>query len=150
MRRRTPATAALLLLLAAACTNPVSVERHARVDSVALLHGEELLAEAERTTVEGAIELAVGELLGPITVEFRQRGTPVSPVGDYFLEIIFVESGVAAFETQQTGAFSGTLRGVAAGSTAMRVRLMHGRPGSVRAHPDFESAAIPVAVTAGG
>jgi hypothetical protein len=149
-KHRPPAIAVLLLVLAAACTNPVSIERHARVDSVVLLHDDEVLAEAERTTFDGAIALEVGELLGPITVEFRQRGTPVTPAGDFFLEIIFVDAGIAAFDAPQAGDFTGTLRGVAAGSTAMRVRLMHGRPGSVRAHPDFESAAIPVGVSGGG
>lgn len=137
-----------VMLLAAACTNPVSIEGHARVDSAAILFGEQVLAVAERTTSEGAIELVAGSDLAPVTIEFRYRGVAVTPTGDYFLEVVSGDANTASFEAASTGAFTGTLRGHATGTTTLRVRLMHGRPGSPRAHPDFDSAQVPVSVSA--
>jgi hypothetical protein len=148
-RTRFPALPAVLLAalsLLAACTNPVRPGGHERADGFAILLGGTELVVEDADGVSGALPLLRGQAVGPVTVQFRFRGEAIEPGDDFFLEIEIDDAAVATFTPASPGSFNGTFRGASAGATTMRVKLMHGRVGSIRAHADYSSSPVPIVV----
>jgi len=148
--RRNPGSLRTLLaiLLLGACTNPVSPEPHVRPTGFDILLGGERVVWEQDGALGGALVLPAGATLGPVTVQFREGANIVAPADDYFLEIVMANEAVARFTPTTPGALTGTFHGVAPGATTMRVRWMHGRVGSPRAHHDYQSPPVPVQVVA--
>lgn len=146
--RRTWVLTLTVLMAAAACTNPVGSGTHVRPDGFEIVAAGQTLVTESAGTLSGTLELTVGQELGPATVQFFRGTEVVTPSANYFLEIEFANGTVARFTPTAAGAFTGTFQGLAVGTTTMRVRWMHGRVGSPRAHHDYQSPAVPVTVTA--
>jgi hypothetical protein len=138
-----------IAVLLAGCRNPVSPGTHLRPDGFAIVHDGVELVRQEAGTVTGALQLVPGGQLGPVTVQFHEGGAVTTPGADYFLEIEIADAGIASFSHTTPGSYTGTFNGLAAGTTTLRVRLMHGRVGSPFAHHDFESRPVPVEVAGG-
>lgn len=94
--------------------------------------------------VTGSFTVAAGLSSGPISVVFLdEEGDPIAPDEDEYLRVEI--DGTIATSTQNPGgAFTFTLNGLTAGTTTMRLSLMHGSfPGG---HPDYVSPNITVVV----
>jgi hypothetical protein len=97
--------------------------------------------------VTGSFTVATGQTTPRITVQFVDAdGNAVSPGSNFYLGYQ-VDSPATVTVLQDTpGEFAFRLRGGAAGTTTIRLQLMHGRhPGG---HPDYVSPNLPVVVGA--
>jgi hypothetical protein len=137
-----------LVVVLAGCSNPVSSETHVRPTGFEISVGGQPLVAESNGALTGSLTLVVNQQLGPATVQFRSPAGPVMPATDYFLEIEFANGAIVQFTPASPGGFTGTFRGLAPGATTMRVRWMHGRVGSPRAHHDYQSVPVPVVVAA--
>lgn len=143
------ALALLCLLCFVGCSNsddnPAGDDGdHAEVFGVQLLLGNDTLAVADGTIVTGGVSVAVGDTLGPIAVWFSdedshwnlgasEEGTSLD---------IRLQSDIPALAIKSdTSEWHFNLAGVADGTTALRVVILH------EGHDDFVSPQIPVVVT---
>jgi hypothetical protein len=148
--------AAALLVLASACgDNPVDQDvqcDHIDADGVRLSQGNVVLAEQFNGVQSGGIDVDAGTVQAGIDVTFLEEesvgGVPTAVAivldpactGDHTLGLS-VEDPVVAEAYQTEGQeWSLNVRGIAAGSTTLRVRIVHGD------HDDFVSLPIPIVV----
>jgi bacillopeptidase F (M6 metalloprotease family) len=97
---------------------------------------------------------AFGTVLAPVAGESEiqvvfldEMGIDMTLASDQFLEVLVENEAVALWEPDAAGSFTGKIQGVAAGSTKIQFRLMHGKIGSTTAHSDFTSAKIDLVVS---
>ncbi|MFN2315471.1 MAG: hypothetical protein ABR602_02230, partial [Gemmatimonadales bacterium] len=96
--------------------------------------------------VTGSFTLTAGQSSGAVTLSFlSDNGTPITPDADEYLRIEIDGTATASATQNPGGAFTFTLNGLVAGTTTMRLSLMHGTfPGG---HADYVSPNISVVVT---
>jgi hypothetical protein len=118
----------------AACQNPVSAGAHITPEGFALLEGSTTLVTGtggqSQPTVTGNLSVGVGQQR-TLSVRFTDAGGAVMlPPSGYYIDV--VTTGAAGIATWQpaTDGLSGTLTGVAAGTTTLRFSWMHGPPGA--------------------
>jgi hypothetical protein len=134
--------AALAVLTLAGCRdNPVGPSDHIHAEGFEIVLGQEVLLRVLHGVPTGAgLAVAAGAELGPLAVHFLdQAGQRIVPGAAFYLEIAATNPAVAVFEPTTAGAFQGRIRGLAAGTATLQVRLMHGRVG--RGHADFVGTA---------
>jgi hypothetical protein len=140
--------AGVLTLGAAGCRgNPVAPSEHASPGGFEVVLGQEALVRVHRgATIGPGLAVVPGGELGPLTVHFLdEQGARIVTGATFYLEIDAADPAIAVFEPSAAGSFQGRLRGLAPGTTALEVRLMHGRVG--RGHADFVGS---TQVTVGG
>jgi hypothetical protein len=135
-------------LALAACTNPVSPETHVSPTGFEILQNGQVVVAEQNGSLTGNLTLQAGQTLGPVTVRFRDGANVVAPDASYFLEVAVANEAIVRFTPSSPGALTGSFQALAPGATTMRVRWMHGRVGSPRAHHDYQSTPVPVVVTA--
>ena len=119
-------------------SEPFSVEITA-AGSIVMASGTRAL-----TTATVFLQSGVNE-----TVEFvflNQDGTLVNPLSREFLEIEIANESMGTWTPDQTGGFTGTLRGLAPGSTQLVVRYMFDGVGNSNAKASFVSAPFTLTV----
>ncbi len=146
-----------LVLLAAgitalsACESATEPEEdHAdEVEGVVLMLGGQEVAsyDGEEESWNGSLEVSAGQETGRITVQFvTHEGEPahVEEEEDHYLEVDVSDESIASFTQSSPRDYGGQLRGVAAGSTGIVFKLMHGEAGA--GHPDFVTEPVGVTV----
>jgi hypothetical protein len=139
------ATLALILALGSiACdddsTGPEVYSEPFSVEITAV--GDILMASDTRALTTATVFLPSGV---NETVEFvflNRDGTLVEPSSGEFLEISIANESIGSWTPDQTGGFTGTLRGLAPGSTRLLVRYMYDGVGSSNAKASFVSAPL--------
>jgi hypothetical protein len=63
---------------------------------------------------------------------------------DMYLDVEIADESIVEFHADEPGGFVGHFDGVAAGTTTMEIRLMHGTVGS--GHPDYVSEPVTITV----
>lgn len=99
-----------------------------------------VMASGTRALTTATVFLQSG---GSEVVEFvflNEDGTLVEPLSGEFLEIQIANEGIGTWTPNQTGGFTGTLRGLAPGSTQLVVRFMYGGVNNSNAKASFVSA----------
>ena len=150
VRKLGAALALVGLLGAGACGDPAGLDDHADAEGAVLSMDGQVIASYDGDTRQwtGDLTVAAGQSTGRMTVTFVDHdGDDIRPGSDFYLQVDFANTGptVAAFDHDSPGAFTGTLRGIAAGQSTVVFRLMHGSVG--RGHPDFNTAPATVRVT---
>jgi hypothetical protein len=149
MNRTMKATLALTAAVAlGACTNPVTPESHVSPTGFEILQNGQVVVAEQNGSLTGSLTLQAGQTLGPVTVRFRDGANVVAPDPSYFLEVAVANEAIVRFAPTTPGALTGSFQALSPGTTTMRVRWMHGRVGSPRAHHDYQSVPVPVIVTA--
>lgn len=148
--RAVRALSVLMLVAAlAACDNPVGESDHEEAAGLVVRQGTTVLVRVEGTVVSGpGLTVPAGEETPHLTVfMLAEDGDEFTPDDDYYLEVVFGDDDVAAWEHDTPGGFGGHLHGGAVGSTTIEFRLMHGAVGS--GHEDYSTpdGAITVTVT---
>lgn len=112
----------------------------------ATLSGTALVTVNAARQVTGSFTVAAGQSTGAISVAFLDEdGDPISPASDEYLRVEIDGTAIASATQNPGGAFTFTLNGLVAGTTTMRLSLMHGTfPGG---HSDYTSPNITVVVT---
>lgn len=108
------------------------------VEGIQLVVVGEVVAELEPDADPWTAELEVGVGGEAGTIEVRlvdHDGEEITPDGDIYLEAVVDDGGVAVFVQDGPRAFSGVLQGVAAGTAALELIVLHGAIGS--GHPAF-------------
>lgn len=131
---------------AAGCTNPFADDEHEHVDGVEVVFQGETLATVLNDEVTGELVVQSGGSLGPLTIRYLGHdGEPIDFEPGYWVRPVVLDGDVASFVQPQEGDFSGTLHGLAAGTTGIRFELVHGAVGG--GHLDYAPAPIPVRVS---
>jgi hypothetical protein len=149
-------TAGAVLLAAGvmtACSNPVGEGSHIDPDAFEIRSNGTVLVSGTEQAASGPLTLQVGQVV-PVTVHFKRQNQELTVPQGYWLAMRFQNGAVPAtptppapitWEPLTEGGFSGSIRGIAAGSSPVQVVLMHGPVGS--GHDDFR-AVVTVTVTA--
>lgn len=141
MNKNISLSLALLLVVAlVGCDNdPVSSDDHpdpASLQVVAPEAGLTITAISD-TKAFGNIIVAEG-VQYKLSIEFlNEDGTLFNHGSDEFLEVNIENASLAEWIADASGSFTGTIRGVNAGTTTIQFSLIHGQVGSSSAHPDF-------------
>jgi hypothetical protein len=135
-------------LMFAGCRSATAPERHVRPSGVVVMAGAVEVVRVEGTTVTNSFTVPAGGQTGLLTFTFLDaQGNPITPAGDYHLELRFASEAIATFAPQGSPyTFTGRIQGVQAGTTTVQMRLMHGPPGAVGTHADYTSPGVGVAV----
>ncbi len=103
--------------------------------------------DGEEGSWSGSLEVSAGQETGRITVQFvTHEGEPVhvEEEEDHYMEVDVSDESIATFTHAAPRDYGGQLRGVAAGSTGIVFKLMHGEAGA--GHPDFVTEPISATV----
>lgn len=148
-RRLAPLSVLSALTVLAACGDSTGPDddHHEPAGLRATISGTVAVSVNAARQVTGTFTVGAGQSTQPIAVVFLdEEGDPIvpEPGGDYLR--IDIDGPATANATQTPGgAFTFTLNGLVAGTTTMRLSLMHGTfPGG---HPDYVSPNITVVVT---
>jgi hypothetical protein len=126
------------LILALGCTRG---RDHVIPDAMVIRDGATVVAHARGTRVESAIVIPAGGATRPLTVRFLDRDGREIDDTDYVLEVIAVDPGMAQWQHDEPGGFTGSLEGGAPGTAVLMFQWMHLWP---RRHKDRD---WPVEVT---
>lgn len=141
--------AGLVLSLAlAACSDSTGPDddHHEPAGLRATLGGQVVVSVNPARQVTGSFSVAAGITSGPITVEFLDEDGDVIAVDDEEYLGVEVDTPARLTITQNpAGSFTIQLVGVTAGTTNIRLKLMHGVPPG--GHADYISPNIGVTVT---
>ena len=99
-----------------------------------------VMASGTRALVTSSIFLQSGNNENVELVFLNEDCTLVEPRSGEFLEVQIANETVGTWTPDQNGAFTGTLRGLAPGSTTLVVRYMYGGVNSSNATASFISA----------
>lgn len=120
-----------------ACSDPAGLE-HTEPEGVELELNGMVIASYDGATGSWTGEMAVdeGQETAHIDVHFLDEdGDRITPDSDNYLEVEVDDETIAEFEQDTPGEFGGHLHGIAAGTTEVVFRFMHGAVGS--GHADF-------------
>lgn len=96
--------------------------------------------------VTGTFTVGVEQSTAPISVVFiDEEGDPIEVDDEEYLEVDIDGAATVSATQNPGGAFTFTLNGLAAGTTTLRLSLMHGT--FPAGHPDYVSPNITVVVT---
>lgn len=140
-RRSLVAVALAALVAGTGCKKEEEAEPD--VASVTLTVGSQTITINSTGTVTGGPIVFTRPTAPTISASFRNAaGTPdpVAHGGDFEMGVVSAATGTLTFT--RTAAFTGTLTGVAAGSTTIAVSLFH----IAEAHDDFGPFNVPVTV----
>jgi hypothetical protein len=118
----------------AACQNPVSAGAHITPDGFAILEGTTVLVQGQggrtQPTVSGQLSVQAGQQRGPLTLRFTDRdGAVMTPPDGFYVEVSTGSAGIATWQSA-AGGLSGSVLGVAAGTTTLRFGWLHGPLGA--------------------
>lgn len=135
---------ALLMVPLAACggsDDATAPEQPAAITGLVVNDGTGATASVLDGEVIGELVVADGETTGTLTVQFvNEFGNNHTPAADETMTFSVGNTVLAEFTSTGTGTFSGTLRGLQAGSTTISFQLV--RAGS----SVFNSLPIPIRV----
>lgn len=149
-RRRLPVLTALTALaVLSACgdsTGPDDDDHHEPAGLRASISGAVAVSVNAARQVTGTFTVGAAQSTQPISVVFLdEEGDPLTPDDDEYLRIEIDGTATASATQNPGGAFTFTLNGLVAGTTTMRLSLMHGTfPGG---HADYVSPNLTVVVT---
>ena len=138
-----------VLVLGACDDDPVDHhDDHPEPVGMVIRSGGADIVTVDDTTVTGSLTVDADAETGLLTILFvdddGDRFTPDDD--DEWLRVDVADPAVADWEATEAGAFSGTLVGLAGGTTAVVFELMHGPLNAASAHADYTSPSIPVVV----
>lgn len=139
--------AAAVLALGACSDSTGPDDDHREPAGLRASAGSTLLVSVNATRqVTGSFTLTAGQSSGAVAIAFLDAdGNPITPDSDEYLRIEIDGTATASATQNPGGAFTFTLNGLAAGTTNLRLSLMHGTfPGG---HADYVSPNITVVVT---
>jgi hypothetical protein len=145
----TALTLATVLSIGACDEDPVSGEDdHVDPVGIVVVSGLVDVVSVRGLNIIGAFTVDEGGQTDPLGVEFiddrGNRFVPDEP--DEWLRVTVTNPALAQWVPDTPGGWTGSLRGVQAGSTTVRFELMHGVVNSEASHPDFGTPGIPLVV----
>jgi hypothetical protein len=115
---------------------------HVIPDGMVIRHDGDVVVHASGTTVTGVLEAPAGGTSQDLVVRFLDAaGNEIHAGPAYHMAVATMHGGVAVWEADAPGGFSGRVAGIGAGSTVLLFRWMHDETGL---HKDRE---WPVTVT---
>ena len=136
----------MVTLVAGACGEDDSTgpEVYSEPNSVQIwsLTSEIEIATGTETLTNATIFVPAGNSEAVEFVFFDQDSNPITPRSGEFLEVQINDQTIGTFTPDQTGAFTGTLRGLAPGTTGLVVRYMYGGVNNSNAEASFVSASF--------
>jgi hypothetical protein len=138
----------VLALAVSGCRSATAPERHARPAGVVVTENGVEVVRVQGGAVTGSFVVNAGGQTGPLAFTFLDaQGNPITPPGDYHLDVRFANDAIAGFNVITSPyTFTGHIIGLQAGSTNASIRFMHGPPGHFATHADYTSQPVTVQV----
>jgi hypothetical protein len=105
-----------------------------------------VMASGTRALTTATVFLGSGSSEVVEFVFLNEDGSLVEPLSGEFLEIQISDENIATWTPDQNGGFTGTLRGLAPGSTPLVVRYLYGVVNNSNAQASFVSSPLQVTV----
>jgi len=137
------------LALGACGGDPVAnEEEHVDPIGIVVVSGSVDVVSVTGLNIVGAFSVEESGQTDPLGVQFvddrGNRFVPDEP--DEWLRVTVTHPDLAQWVPDTPGGWTGSIRGLQAGTTTVRFELMHGVVNSEASHPDFGTPGIPVVV----
>ena len=141
---------AAILALGACGSDPVATEDHIDPIGIVIVSGGVDLVSVTGLNIFGAFMVDAAGQTDPFEIEFvdGQGNRFVPTEADEWLRVTVTHSNLAEWVADSPGGWSGSLRGLQAGTTTVRFELMHGPANdSGASHPDFGTPGVARGIT---
>ncbi len=141
--------AAAVFALGGCDSDPTGTEDHIDPVGIVLVSGGIDVVRVAGLDIVGSFQVNVGGQTDPFEIEFLDgrgnRFLPTEP--DEWLRVTVTHPNLAEWVSDAPGGWSGSIRGLQAGTTTVRFELMHGPANdNAASHTDFGTPGVPLLV----